>query len=244
MALLEVKNISKFFGGLKAVHKLSFSLEKGELLGMIGPNGAGKTTAFNMIAGYFAPDAGEVFFNGEKITGLRPWDVCRKGIVRTFQLSKPFGNLTVFDNIMVGTFYHQQNRLLARKKAEEIMEFIEMTGQRDIEGYNLTAFDRKKLELGRALATGPQLLLLDEVVAGANPHEAAAMMQLIKRVQKNGITILIVEHVMKVIMGLSDRLVVLHHGEKLAEGSPDEISHNEKVLKAYLGEKYARTRNS
>ena len=119
-----------------------------------------------------------------------------------------------------------------------------MTGQRDVEGYNLTAFDRKKLELGRALATGPQLLLLDEVVAGANPHEAAAMMQLIKRIQKNGITILIVEHVMKVIMGLSDRLVVLHHGEKLAEGSPDEISRNEKVLKAYLGEKYARTRNS
>ena len=244
MALLEVKNISKFFGGLKAVRKLSFSLEKGELLGMIGPNGAGKTTAFNMIAGYFAPDAGEVFFNGENITGLRPWDVCRKGVVRTFQLSKPFGNLSVFDNIMVGTFYHQQNRLLARKKAEEIMEFIEMTGQRDVEGYNLTAFDRKKLELGRALATGPQLLLLDEVVAGANPHEAAAMMQLIKRVQKNGITLLIVEHVMKVIMGLSDRLVVLHHGEKLAEGSPDEISCNEKVLKAYLGEKYARTRNS
>ncbi len=244
MALLEVKNISKFFGGLKAVNKLSFSLEKGELLGMIGPNGAGKTTAFNMIAGYFAPDAGAVFFNGENITGLRPWDACRKGVVRTFQLSKPFGNLSVCDNIMVGTFYHQKNRLRAKKKAEEIMEFIEMTGQSNIEGYNLTAFDRKKLELGRALATGPQLLLLDEVVAGANPHEAAAMMELIKRVQKKGITILIVEHVMKVIMGLSDRLVVLHHGEKLAEGSPDEISRNEKVLKAYLGEKYARTRNS
>ncbi len=138
----------------------------------------------------------------------------------------------------------EQSMFDAKKKAEEIMEFIEMTGQSNIEGYNLTAFDRKKLELGRALATGPQLLLLDEVVAGANPHEAAAMMELIKRVQKKGITILIVEHVMKVIMGLSDRLVVLHHGEKLAEGSPDEIYRNEKVLNAYLGEKYARTRNS
>jgi len=244
MGLLEVKNISKSFGGLKAVNRLSFSLEKGELLGMIGPNGAGKTTAFNMIAGYFAPDAGEVFFKGENITGLRPWDVCRKGVVRTFQLSKPFGNLSVFDNLLVGTFYHQKNRLLAKRNAEEIMEFIEMTGQRDVEGYNLTAFDRKKLELGRALATGPELLLLDEVVAGANPHEAAAMMELIKRVQKNGVTILIVEHVMKVIMSLSDRLIVLHHGEKLAEGSPDEISRTEKVLQAYLGEKYARARNS
>jgi len=194
MAFFEVKGISKNFGGLKAVNNLSFSMEKGEILGMIGPNGAGKTTAFNMIAGYFPPDEGEIFFNGENITGMRPWDICHRGIVRTFQLSKPFGDLSVLENIMVGAFHHQHNRVLTKAKAEEVLEFIDMVDKRYVEAHNLTVSDRKNLELGRALATDPQLLLLDEVVAGANPTEAQAMMHLIRKIRDKGITILIVEH--------------------------------------------------
>ena len=244
MAFLEVKRITKSFGGLKAVNRLSFSMEKGEILGMIGPNGAGKTTAFNMIAGYFPPDEGDIFFKEKNITGLRPWDACHRGIVRTFQLSKPFGDLSVLENIMVGAFHHRGSRAVTRKKAVEVLDFIGMTDQRDAEAHNLTAADRKKLELGRALATDPDLLLLDEVVAGANPSEAMAMMELIRRIRENGVTIIMVEHVMKVIMGLSDRVLVLHHGEKLAECPPQEAACDEKVLKAYLGERYVRAGNS
>ena len=243
MALLEVQGISKAFGGLQAVKDLSFSLEPGEIFGIIGPNGAGKTTAFNMIAGFFAPDSGSIRFKSEDITGLRPWDISHRKIARTFQLSKPFGDLSVLENVMVGGFHHQGSRGAARRKAEEMLEFVGMTHQADIEAHNLTATDRKRLELARCLATDPELLLLDEVVAGATPAEATAMMELIRKVRSDGVTILMVEHVMRVVMGLSHRVLVLHHGETIASGKPQVVSKDPTVLKAYLGVRHVQPAN-
>lgn len=238
MALLEVSGITKAFGGLQAVKSLSFRLEAGEILGIIGPNGAGKTTAFNMIAGYFPPDTGEIRFKGENITGRKPWEVSHRKIARTFQLSRPFGDLSVLENVMVGGFHHQGSREAARRKALEVLAFVGMAGQAEMEAHNLTVVDRKRLELARCLATDPELLLLDEVVAGATPAEAVAMMALIRRVRDRGTTIVMVEHVMRVIMGLSDRVLVLHHGETIAMGNPQSVSRDPVVLKAYLGERY------
>jgi len=239
MSLLEVANISKSFGGNQAVKSLSFTLETGEILGLIGPNGAGKTTAFNMIAGYFPPDTGEVRFKGENIAGLRAWNISHRKIARTFQLSKPFGDLTVLENVMVGGFHHQESRVAARRKAEEVLAFLGMEGQASVEANNLTVVDRKRLELARCLATDPELLLLDEVVAGATPSEAIAMMEMIRRIRDMGITIIMVEHVMRVVMGLSHRVLVLHHGETIAVGDPQTVSRDPVVLKAYLGARYA-----
>ena len=239
MPLLEVRNISKSFGGLQAVKSLSFAVEPGEILGLIGPNGAGKTTAFNMIAGYFPPDTGEVRFKGDNIAGLRAWDISHRKIARTFQLSKPFGDLTVLENVMVGGFHHQGSRARARRKAEEVLAFVGMSGQASMEANNLTVVDRKRLELARCLATDPELLLLDEVVAGATPSEAVAMMEVIRRIRDMGVTIIMVEHVMRVVMGLSHRVLVLHHGETIAIGEPQTVSRDHVVLKAYLGARYA-----
>lgn len=244
MAFLEIEGISKYFGGLRAVSNLSFSMEKGEILGLIGPNGAGKTTAFNMIGGYFPPDQGEIFLKGENITRMRPWSICKRGVSRTFQISRPFSDLSVLENVMVGAFVRTVNRTIARSKAEGLLEFIEMTDRQDVQAQDLTVVDRKKLELGRALATDPELLLLDEVVAGTTPREAMAMMDLIRKIRENGVTVLMVEHMMKVIMGLSDRVLVLHHGEKLADCPPEEAARNENVLRAYLGSGYVRTEDS
>ncbi|MCX5736708.1 MAG: ABC transporter ATP-binding protein [candidate division NC10 bacterium] len=238
MPLLEVKNISKSFGGLQAVRSLSFAVEPGEILGIIGPNGAGKTTAFNMIAGYFPPDTGEVRFKGENIAGLRAWDISHRKIARTFQLSKPFGDLTVLENVMVGGFHHQGSRTAARRKAEEVLGFVGMTDRLGTEAHNLTVVDRKRLEVARCLATDPELLMLDEVVAGATPTEALAMMEVIRKIQERGVTIIMVEHVMRVVMGLSHRVLVLHHGETIAIGEPQTVSRDPVVLKAYLGARY------
>jgi branched-chain amino acid transport system ATP-binding protein len=244
MALLEVQAIGKTFGGLQAVKDLSFTLEPGEILGIIGPNGAGKTTAFNMIAGFFPPDTGSIRFKGEDITGRRPWDISQRKIARTFQLSKPFGDLSVLENVMVGGFHHQGGRGAARRKAEEMLAFVGMIPQAAVEANNLTATDRKRLELARCLATDPELLLLDEVVAGATPTEAGVMMELIRKVRAGGVTIIMVEHVMRVIMGLSDRVLVLHHGETIAVGAPQVVSKDPTVLKAYLGERHVQPGNS
>jgi branched-chain amino acid transport system ATP-binding protein len=244
MALLEVQALGKTFGGLQAVKDLSFTVEPGEILGIIGPNGAGKTTAFNMIAGFFPPDSGSIRFKGEDITGRRPWDISHRKIARTFQLSKPFGDLSVLENAMVGGFHHQGGRGAARRKAEEMLAFVGMTPQAAVEANNLTATDRKRLELARCLATDPELLLLDEVVAGATPTEAGVMMELIRKVRAGGVTIIMVEHVMRVIMGLSDRVLVLHHGETIAVGAPQVVSKDPTVLKAYLGERHVQPGNS
>lgn len=238
--LLEVKSISKRFGGNQAVKEISFHVDHGEILGLIGPNGAGKTTAFNMIAGYHLSDTGDILLNGNSIKGLKPWDVCRAGIARTFQLSRPFGDLSVIENVMVGGFVRSADRGEIEEKARKIIDFLGMTRVAEQEAHDLTAFDRRKLELGRALATEPKLLLMDEVVAGATPSEAAEMVDLVKKVQATGVSILIVEHVMHVIMNLSHLVIVLDYGNLIASGDPHVVVNDPEVLKAYFGERYVQ----
>ncbi len=240
--LLEVKGISKRFGGLQAVSELSFDLKQGEILGLLGPNGAGKTTAFNMIAGALRTDTGDILFDGKSLVGKAPWDICRLGIGRTYQLSKPFGGLSVVENIMVGAFVRAPSESAARNEAEEIANFLGLAGKMNVDADDLTAVDRRKLELGRALATQPKLLLMDEVVAGATPQEASEMVELVKQVRDRGVTILIVEHVMKVIMGLSDRVIVLDYGKLIANGVPRDVVNQPEVMKAYFGERYVQSR--
>lgn len=240
--LLEVKGISKRFGGLQAVSELSFDLKQGEILGLLGPNGAGKTTAFNMIAGALRTDTGDILFDGKSLVGKAPWDICRLGIGRTYQLSKPFGGLSVVENIMVGAFVRAPSESAARNEAEEIANFLGLAGKMNVDADDLTAVDRRKLELGRALATQPKLLLMDEVVAGATPQEASEMVELVKQVRDRGVTILIVEHVMKVIMGLSDRVIVLDYGKLIANGAPRDVVNQPEVMKAYFGERYVQSR--
>ncbi|MFG1277909.1 ABC transporter ATP-binding protein [Xanthobacter autotrophicus] len=238
--ILEVDGISKRFGGLQAVSPLSFHMEPGEILGLLGPNGAGKTTAFNMIAGALRTDTGAIRFNGRDIVGEKPWDICRLGIARTFQLSKPFGGLSVVENVMVGAFVRTAAETEARAEAEKVVDFLGLSAKACTDAEDLTAFDRRKLELGRALATGPRLLLMDEVVAGATPTEAQEMVALVRRVRDLGVSILIVEHVMKVIMGLSDRVIVLDYGKLIADGPPQQVVNQPDVLKAYFGERYVQ----
>ncbi len=240
--LLEVRNLSKTFGGLKAVSEVSFTMNKGEILALLGPNGAGKTTAFNMIAGFLQPTEGQILFEGRDITGGKPWDLCREGIARTFQLSRPFSDLTVLENLMVGGFARSSDIGLIRSRAAEIAEFLGMGRQIDIEVQHLTAFDRRKLELGRALSTRPTLLLMDEVVAGATPAEAQEMVALVRKIRDTGVSILIVEHVMKVIMALSERVIVMESGRLIADGKPHDVVAQPDVLKAYFGEQYVATR--
>ncbi len=240
--LLQVRGISKRFGGLQAVQDVSFDQSRGEILALLGPNGAGKTTAFNMIAGFFRADSGEVLFQGRNLVGMRPWDICKAGIARTFQLSKPFADLTVIENLMVGGFVRSADIAEIRRKATAIADFLGMGHQGAIEVQHLTAFDRRKLELGRALSTEPTLLLMDEVVAGATPSEAQEMVELVRRIRDRGVTILIVEHVMKVIMALADRVIVMESGKLIANGLPQEVVKEPDVLKAYFGEGYAAGR--
>jgi branched-chain amino acid transport system permease protein len=235
----EVQTLNKRFGGLVAVKDVSFSIKKGEILGLIGPNGAGKTTIFNLITGFLPPDSGKIEFKGEKITGLKPpHQVCLRSIGRTFQLVKPFKDMTVVENVMVGAFARIKKAEEARHEATEILDFIGLSGHRDSLASSLTVADRKRLELGRALAARPELLLLDEVVAGLNPRETVEIIGIIKAVSNRGITLLMIEHVMRAVMTLSHRIIVVHHGEKIAEGIPAEISKEKKVIDAYLGEEY------
>ncbi|MFZ4285783.1 ABC transporter ATP-binding protein [Variovorax sp. HJSM1_2] len=236
--LLKVDQVGKRFGGVHAVKGLSFDLQRGEILGLLGPNGAGKTTAFNMIAGFIEPDAGRITLEGKDITGKRPWDVCQSGLARTFQLSRPFGGMSTRENLVVGSLVKTNDSQRARAKADELLDFLGMTALADVDADNLTAFERRKVELGRALSTEPTLLLMDEVVAGATPQEAMTMVGLIKRVRDRGVTVLIIEHVMKVIMGLSDRVIVMHLGELIANGLPGEVVSQPNVLKAYFGDDY------
>ncbi|MFC7518048.1 ABC transporter ATP-binding protein [Herbaspirillum sp. GCM10030257] len=236
--ILEVRSLSKRFGGLQAVSNLSFDIAPGEILGLLGPNGAGKTTAFNLIAGFHRLDQGEIRFEGKDIAGMVPHQICQTGIARTFQLSKPFGGLTAIENIMVGAFARASNRTMARHSASELLQFLGLAAKADVDANDLTAFDKRKLELGRALATQPRLLLMDEVVAGATPSEAGEMVELVRRVRDRGITVLIVEHVMKVIMGLSDRVIVMEQGKLIANGIPSEVVRMPEVLKAYFGDGY------
>ena len=238
MNMLEVKDMTKEFGGLRAVDTLSLSIEQGQILGLIGPNGAGKSTAFNCIAGVFAPTRGEVSFKGERINGQKPWDLCKKGLARTFQIVKPFASKSVLYNVMVGSFATTNTRAVAEEKAIHILESLNFADKRDIRAGNLTIADRKRLEIARALATEPQLLLLDEVMAGLRPAEVDEMVQILKALRDGGITIFVIEHIMRAIMALSDRIVVIQFGKKIAEGTPEQIANDENVIKAYLGEDY------
>jgi branched-chain amino acid transport system ATP-binding protein len=239
MVLLEVTGMTKQFGGLRAVDSLDLTIEKGQILGLIGPNGAGKSTAFNCIAGVFPPTAGEIIFNNEKINGRKPWDLCKKGLARTFQIVKPFASKSVLYNVMVASFATTNSRAVAEEKAIKILESLNFADKKDVLSGNLTIADRKRLEIARALATEPQLLLLDEVMAGLRPAEVDEMVQVLKTIRDQGTTIFVIEHIMRAIMALSDRIVVIQFGKKIAEGTPKEIANNDNVIKAYLGEDYA-----
>jgi branched-chain amino acid transport system ATP-binding protein len=238
MAFLEVKGISKNFAGIVAVSDLSFDVEEREIVGLIGPNGAGKTTVFNVITGFYMPENGNITFQGQELIGLKPNQICKMGLGRTFQIVKPFPDISTFRNVRVGVFNHVRDVKLATKETERILEEIGLITKRDQLAGNLTIPDRKRLELARALGTKPKLLLLDEVMAGLTPREVEDFVGLIKKISLSGVTILMIEHVMRGVMALSDRIVVIHHGVKIATGSPNEISKDERVIKVYLGEGY------
>jgi branched-chain amino acid transport system ATP-binding protein len=238
VALIEAEKVTKRFGGLMALREVDFHIDPGEILGLIGPNGAGKTTLFNTVAGVFPPDGGKIRCSGEEIGGLRPYELCSKGIARTFQITKPFLNITVLENMMVGALCKEKDIKAGQRIALEILEFVGLVEKKDLLAANLTLEDRKRMELARALATKPRLLLLDEVMAGLTAKEVEDTLHLIRRVQKEGVTIFLVEHVMKAIMAISNRVMVLHHGEKIAEGTPGEVVRNQQVIDAYLGQSY------
>jgi branched-chain amino acid transport system ATP-binding protein len=236
MSLLEVKKVSRFFGGLAAVKDVSFGVNTGEIVGLIGPNGAGKTTLFNVVNGFYAPSRGEVLFQGSRISGLKPYQICQQGMARTFQVVKPLQRMSVFDNVLASAFLRARNRAEAVTLAEDTLRFTGLYEDREVISKGLPLGKRKRLEIARALATQPELLLLDESFAGLNPSELDESIGIIRRIKEKGITIMIIEHHMKVIMSISDRIVVLSYGEKLAEGSPAEIGRNPQVIEAYLGE--------
>ncbi len=242
MSLLEGFNISKSFGGLRALHDVDVTVEQGEIVGLIGANGAGKTTLFNIVSGFYAPTSGTLRFKGENIIGMKPHQICHKGLVRTFQVVKPFLNMTVLRNVSVGKLFGK-DRIRHRKDAEcaayQILEFVGLSQKSDILARELTLVDRKRLEIARSLATTPHLLLLDEVLAGLTPAETDQAMDLIREIQQRfGVTILMVEHVVKAVVGVCNRVFVLHYGQKIAEGKPEEIAENPAVIRAYLGEKF------
>jgi branched-chain amino acid transport system ATP-binding protein len=236
MSLLEVKNVSRFFGGLAAINGVSFSVEKGEILGLIGPNGAGKTTLFNVVDGFYKPSRGEVFFNGERISHMKPHQICKLGIARTFQVVKPLQRMTVLDNVIASAFLRVKSKSRAEEIAADVLGFTSLYEDKDVISKGLPLGKRKRLEIARALATQPEMLLLDESFAGLNPSELNESIEIIRKIKEKGITIMIIEHHMKVIMSISDRIVVLNYGEKIAEGTPDAIGRSPLVIEAYLGE--------
>jgi branched-chain amino acid transport system ATP-binding protein len=235
---LVIRGLSKRFGGLRAVQDVSFSVRENETLALIGPNGAGKTTSFHLITGFHRPDSGSVVAYGREIMGLRPHDICAHGVARTFQVAKPFGAMTVLANVMTGAFLRDRNTAVAREKAREVIEFVGLSAREQTAAKDLTTIDQRRLEMARALATQPRLLLLDEVMAGLNPAEIDQAVALIGKLSQRGLTIVIVEHVMRAIMAVARHIVVLDHGQKIAEGAPKEIVENPEVVRAYLGSGY------
>jgi branched-chain amino acid transport system ATP-binding protein len=232
---LVISGLSKRFGGLRAVQDVSFTVKENETVALIGPNGAGKTTSFNLITGFHRPDSGSVSAFGLDITGLKPHDICAHGLARTFQVAKPFGAMTVLDNVMTGAFLRDRHAAVAREKAREAIEFVGLSAREKTAAKDLTTIDQRRLEMARALATQPRLLLLDEVMAGLNPSEIDQAVALIGKLSQRGLTIVIVEHVMRAIMAVARHIVVLDHGQKIAEGTPKQIVENPEVVRAYLG---------
>jgi branched-chain amino acid transport system ATP-binding protein len=240
MNFFECRQVTKRFGALEALRKFSFTLGKGEILGLIGPNGSGKTTFFNVVAGIYAPDEGEVYFHGRPISGLSPHEICQRGIAKTSQMTQPFREITVFENLLIPTLYGRRVGLKkARGEADSILHFVGLEDVKNYPSADLPPARRRQLELGRVLATGAELLLIDEVMAGLNPTEVEEALKLLQRIVAGGKTIILVEHVMQAIMKISGRIVVLNYGEKIAEGKPHEVTTNPDVIQAYLGRPYA-----
>jgi branched-chain amino acid transport system ATP-binding protein len=239
MSILEGESVTKHFGGLAAVSHVDFCVDEGEVVGLIGPNGAGKTTLFNLISGALVPKEGAIGFNGQDITGLKPHKICKMGMARTFQSVKVFPHMPVLENVVLGSLFGLPDSMSAADAAAEVprlLEFVGLSGMRETPAQDLELANQKRLELARALATRPQLLLLDELMAGLNPTEVTEAMELVTRIRDQGITIFMIEHVMKAIMSICDRIVVLNHGKKIAEGTPQEIATSRTVIEVYLGE--------
>ena len=236
--ILTLDRVTKRFGGLTAVSAVSFAVRTGEILGIIGPNGAGKTTLFNVISGYYRPESGRILLAGQDVTGQPPHAICRLGLTRTFQLVKPFGNLSVLDNVMIGGLTRLTTVSAARLEAERVIEACGLAAHAAGQARTLPIGLRKRLEVARALATRPRLLLLDEVMAGLNPTELSGMVELIRRLHADGLTLIVIEHIMAAMMRLAERIVVLHHGEAIAEGAPAAITQDRRVVDAYLGEEF------
>jgi branched-chain amino acid transport system ATP-binding protein len=239
MRILEGQGVSKYFGGLAAVSNVDFHVDKGEIMGMIGPNGAGKTTLFNLISAALPLSSGEIRFKGQKLNGLKPHQICKMGVSRTFQETKIFANMPVLQNVLVGAFFGSPNRVLgadATREATQALEFVGLSAMSATPVKDLTLASQKRTEVARALATKPEVLLLDELMAGLTPTEVSEAMELVRKIRDKGITVFMVEHVMKAIMGICERIMVLHHGEKIADGTPQEIAANKTVIEIYLGE--------
>lgn len=239
MRILEGKGLTKYFGGLAAVADVDFHVDQGEVVGLIGPNGAGKTTLFNLISAALVPRPGTIIFKGTNITGMKPYKICRMGIARTFQTIKIFAHLPVFDNVRVGSLFGTSVKISSAEAEKEAAELLEFVGLADLSrtlAKDLTLANQKRLEVARALATRPEILLLDELMAGLTYTEVAQAMELIKKIHERGITIVMIEHVMKAIMNVCDRIIVLHHGKKIADGTPQEIAGSQTVVEVYLGE--------